>query len=256
MAAAPAPRRGRGSGAGPLRGLLLTAAIAAGGALAAQDGASPYAELFGRRYAEALSMASNRGEAWRGLLAGYGATEPGLLVAAVFPELLRHSLLRDEIEEMGLAALYVPGGTALADYSVGPFQMKPSFAERLEKALSASQSLPPALLDLAAYPEGSGEAARRARRLERLLDEDWQLRYLAAFDLVARRLHDLAGLDEESRLRFLAAAYNCGFDSPRERILAAESWTLFPGRGGYGGRPPVSYVEVAADFHRQGWSGR
>ena len=50
-----------------------------------------------------------------------------------FPELIRYSVLKDKMEGYILMTFYKLHGSKFSDYSVGYFQMKPSFIENLEK---------------------------------------------------------------------------------------------------------------------------
>jgi hypothetical protein len=59
-------------------------------------------------------------------------------VAVIFPELVRYSALRDMIEISLLKTLYVNLGEEYADFSVGPFQMKPSFAEEVNNRIQSA----------------------------------------------------------------------------------------------------------------------
>ena len=56
-----------------------------------------------------------------------------MAIAVVFPELIRYSALRDKIEITLLKSLYIYKGDDYADFSIGQFQMKPSFAELIHK---------------------------------------------------------------------------------------------------------------------------
>jgi hypothetical protein len=56
-------------------------------------------------------------------------------VSVVFPELVRYSALQDKIEITLLKALYVNLGEEYANFSIGPFQMKPSFAEKIREGM-------------------------------------------------------------------------------------------------------------------------
>ena len=56
-----------------------------------------------------------------------------LAVAVVFPELVRYSALMDFMETTAVKALYQQKGVKGADFSIGRFQMKPSFVEDLER---------------------------------------------------------------------------------------------------------------------------
>jgi hypothetical protein len=176
--------------------------------------------------------------------------DAGTLVPAVFPELLRRRPVRDEVENAALAALYVARGTSAADFSVGRFQMKPSFAERLETAVGGLPDPPPGIALICAWPPGEGEAARRRERFLRLCSEEWQLRYLAAMEHVLRARFALESMGREERIRFVAAAYNHGFWRGGDEIEGAADWRLFPGGGP---DAPFRYADVAVDFWRRYW---
>ncbi len=55
------------------------------------------------------------------------------LKAIIFPELIRYNRVFDAIQIESLKYLYVTEGKYYADFSVGFFQMKPSFAEKVER---------------------------------------------------------------------------------------------------------------------------
>ncbi len=55
------------------------------------------------------------------------------VVAIIYPELLRYNYLKDFFETSSLELVYVNYGSEAADFSIGHFQMKPSFVEQLEK---------------------------------------------------------------------------------------------------------------------------
>ncbi len=56
----------------------------------------------------------------------YGIEEKALK-AVVFPELMRYNLLQNLIETEALELLYIQAGSKQIDFSIGNFQMKPSF---------------------------------------------------------------------------------------------------------------------------------
>jgi hypothetical protein len=214
--------------------------------------AQDFETIFGGRYQGALSVVRARQSSWRAGLEGLGA-DAQVLVPVVFPELLRRSVIREGMEDFGLATLYVSGGRDAADFSVGVFQMKPSFVETLEESLAALPSLPDALrplLDHAGAPTGRD---RRSLRYQRLLDEHWQLRYLAGFACIVGNRFPLESMGIEDRIRFLAAAYNHGYRHSREEIAAAGALQLFPNGARPHGRAQYRYTDVAVDFYDRYW---
>ena len=58
------------------------------------------------------------------------------LKAIVFPELIRYNGVFNALEVESLKYLYVSEGKHYANFSVGYFQMKPSFAEMVESDFS------------------------------------------------------------------------------------------------------------------------
>ena len=58
---------------------------------------------------------------------------PQMIFAIVAPEITQYSYLKNKIETYSLKVLYVQYGLAYSDFSVGFFQIKPSFVELLEK---------------------------------------------------------------------------------------------------------------------------
>lgn len=227
--------------------LLLAFALAAAPA-PGQD----FEAVFGGRYKAAVQLTRERGAVWAARCAALGA-DPQTLVPVIFPELLRFSLLRSEVEMLGVATLYVQQGTRGADFSIGRFQMKPSFVETLERGIRADTGAPPGLRVILEFPGAATERDRRAARYGRLASDDWQLTYLACFYRLVSRRFALQDLPVEDRIRFLASAYNHGFQLDRQEIIRAEDLRCFPS-GRASGRPnPWRYTDVAVDFYERYW---
>lgn len=111
------------------------------------------------------------------------AKQAAAILAIGFPEMVRYHLFRDFIETKILEALYTRYGSTYADFSVGIFQMKPSFVEALEDLVrnhKLAQKHP-------IFPLAQEASAQRQERLARLQDFGWQLRYLYAFYEVAQK---------------------------------------------------------------------
>ncbi len=135
--------------------------------------------------------------------------------AIVFPELLRYNRLQDNVELAALLALYVRGGTEAANYSVGKFQMKPSFAEEVERAWMRSSLRHTYRL----YFDLHDGKPQRSKRVERLRDERWQCVYIALFvRLLLEREPSWTNLEADSRIRLLATAYNYRFTASTEEL--------------------------------------
>ncbi|HMR44504.1 MAG TPA: hypothetical protein PKC40_11755, partial [Saprospiraceae bacterium] len=57
---------------------------------------------------------------------------PREVMAVVFPEMIRYNLVKDFFETSALELIYANLGSREVDFSIGIFQMKPSFIEKLE----------------------------------------------------------------------------------------------------------------------------
>lgn len=214
---------------------------------------------FATRYA-----ASHR-EAWNAVWADFDIPLD-VAEAVIFPELVRYNQIQDAIEISSLEAAYPEEGIHGCDYSVGRFQMKPSFVEDLEKrwmrsGLGKRYGL---VFDTAETVEA------RQERLLRLKSEEGQCRYLAIY---LRMLYlDYGSKDKDGRVKqaglemlpaaeqvYLAAtAYNHGtrWASPgsgsleRIRAVAAEKTFPLPNlwRTKY---KNYSYGDLAARYYSQ-----
>ncbi|RYF89536.1 MAG: hypothetical protein EOO03_05800 [Chitinophagaceae bacterium] len=132
--------------------------------------------------------------------------------AIVFPEVMRYNSLKDGIEAESLRTLYVQLGNEYADFSIGIFQMKPSFAEQVEE--KAEHLLSPAIkkeLQLQ-YDSDDTEEIRR-QRVERLQDAEWQMIYLTAFTALCNQKYANKKFENNlEKMQWYATVYNAGFD--------------------------------------------
>lgn len=146
--------------------------------------------------------------------------------SVVFPELLRYSEFRNELESLMNECLAFASEESNG-FSIGLFQMKPSFAAKVEALLCEN----PELKGKYASIDFGGDLSSfdsRLKRIKRLNDFDLQLEYLKAFaDFEVKIL----GLEEEAftqRLSFLATAYNYGIQIDRDVFEPVLSWQTFP----------------------------
>jgi hypothetical protein len=168
-------------------------------------------------------------------------------LAVVAPEIANYNLLKDQVEYRMLEVFYVEKGKDYANYSVGPFQMKPIFVEQLEQELNQRSELK----DLsAAFQYHSTDLFEiRKMRVRRLKTVYWQLRYLMLYHQIIRlRFPDLQEKSTEEQLQFLAAAYNRGYTHSKETILKWMQTAWFPN---YGEPPSFIYSELAVDFWKK-----
>lgn len=140
-------------------------------------------------------------------------------VSVIFPELVRYSAIKDKMETTLLKTLYVNLGEEYANFSIGRFQVKPSFASyiRTESSLCLGRrsevrfSQPYEFDDISNY---------RKSIVTDLEDPKTQFNYIVAFFMICRKKFRTPGMDEEERLRFLSTAYNYGIDKTKEQILS------------------------------------
>jgi hypothetical protein len=163
------------------------------------------------------------------------------LKAIVFPELIRYNSFFNALEVESLKFLYVTEGRDYADFSVGYFQMKPSFGEMIEH--DAFNMLP------VKYRNGSGwkskvttdEESRKAR-VKRLSSVRQQLLYLCAFyKLCENRFYKRISSPQE-RVKLFATCYNAGYH------LSYESLQSFMTKNHYHGH---NYSSVSMYYFAQ-----
>ena len=174
------------------------------------------------------------------------AFEPQMLFAITAPELTQFSYLSDKLETYSLKVFYVQKGKAYSDFSIGCFQMKPSFVELLEETAAADAVLKTKYAAcLFANPD---EREARVTRIDRLCTVEWQLTYLSLFcEIVRKRFGGLAFSGREEELRFYAAAYNCGFFKSEQQIKDMMQKTLFPRFS----QQKFNYSDIAVWFYRE-----
>ncbi|HEX2977171.1 MAG TPA: hypothetical protein VHO68_14645 [Bacteroidales bacterium] len=135
--------------------------------------------------------------------------------AIVFPELVRYSALRDKMEITLLKALYVNLGEDYANFSVGRFQIKPSFARSvMEKATGLP--LRKTGLSFSDKPAFDDPEYRKSI-LSELEDPVMEFGYVVAFIKICEKKYTLPQ-EKESRLKFLSTAYNCGIEKDERQI--------------------------------------
>lgn len=137
---------------------------------------------------------------------------------------IRYCMWKDEIERAAVNGLYISKGRAGANFSIGRFQMKPSFAEDVEDAWNHSS--------LAreygfSFNLQQNSDARRSR-IRRLGTEQGQCRYLAIFIRLLQLRHpQLLRMSQEEQVRFLSTAYNYSFTASWDDIIRMQSQCHF-----------------------------
>lgn len=152
---------------------------------------------------------------------GENPEKKAILVSVVFPEIVRYSLIRDLLETKSLEIGYVSKGSGFVDFSIGRFQMKPSFLESIERVVKSSGELSSKYQKILNYASTSEKEVRKDR-INRLKSFNWQVRYLKAFyDITLTRHAFLEHRSMQYKIHYMATAYNHGFLSDKEEI---EHW--------------------------------
>ena len=138
--------------------------------------------------------------------------------AVIFPELIRYSLFQDKMESGAVKTLYISRGRGGCDFSIGRFQMKPSFVEDLEKRWMRSGLA----REYNLYFDTKDNETARKIRITRMEKDEWQCIYLAVFlkmlyldygsvNRQGEYVQDgLDTLPPKEQVRLAATAYNRG----------------------------------------------
>jgi hypothetical protein len=175
-----------------------------------------YAELFNEDWKKALSFVSDNETLIKQKLEEYGVSYP-VAISVVFPELVRYSALRDKIEITLLKALYINLGAEYANFSIGPFQMKPSFAEMIRKKAWDSMGTKAGKL-FVKKTDYDDIRTFRASVVSDLENPEIQVNYIIAFIKICEENFRLKNKSDSDRIRFLATAYNYGFWKKKKEI--------------------------------------
>ncbi len=224
--------------------IALAATIAFGNTATAQE----YRAIFEKEWKEAETYITGEKEIWGIIFSEFGLPA-NLAVSVVFPELIRYSALQDLIETAAIRALYLQGGTRGADFSIGRFQMKPSFAEALEHDWMQTGLRH----EYEIYFDPADNIYARRARIRRLDNPEWQCIYLALFlKLLYRRFPELANEEMTEQVRFCATAYNSSFRGTYQEIREKSPRRFFhtdfmPTAG----TVYYSYSDIAASYYKE-----
>jgi hypothetical protein len=205
------------------------------------SGKSYYRQIFQEHYDDALQFISNN--RWMADSLKVNSVDPNFALAIIFPELIRYSSIQDKMEMSGLLTLYVQYGEKYANFSVGRFQMKPTFAEQLEKDANNIKSQKGNAFNQ------TNTSEVRMERVKRLDDIYWQVKYLALFIKVMNsKYRQISWNSEEEKLKFYATAYNSGYSLCEEIINKRIGSDMFY-TGIVKGNSCYNYADIAADYY-------
>jgi hypothetical protein len=170
-----------------------------------------FGKTFGHKAILATEKLSNLQQSF-GLCSKVCKQDVKFMQSLIFPEVMRYNSLKDDIETESLKTLYVQFGQEYANFSIGLFQMKPTFAIQVET--KAKQLLTDSIYkELQLNYEVTDEELIREKRIERLRDNQWQLVYLTAFICICNETYEQKQFtSKQEKLQWYATIYNAGFD--------------------------------------------
>ena len=169
---------------------------------------------FGENWLQAEQYVREHRAEWKKTFKEFGVN-PKVAEAVIFPELIRYSRWQDKIESSAVATLYVTKGKRLADFSIGRFQMKPSFTEEVEKEWNRSTLA--RKYSLTFDTDNTSEARRE--RTTRLKSAEGQCRYLAIFIRLQQIRHpELLRCSKTEQVRRLATLYNGSYTASWQEL--------------------------------------
>ncbi len=149
------------------------------------------------------------------------------LFSIVAPEISQYRFLQDKVESYALKVLYISNGQNYSDFSIGYFQMKPSFVEEIERHIAFDSSLDSLFSDCLFSKPDSKES--RLERISRLEDINWQLKYLEIFCIIVETKSANQKFSSiKSKLKFYSSAYNIGFNKTIAQIEKISEIDSFP----------------------------
>ena len=149
------------------------------------------------------------------------------MFSIVAPEVSQFVKLSNTIETYSLKVLYVQYGKGYADFSIGHFQMKPSFIEGIENYIANNKELKIKYESYLFHDSKSKNA--RIERIDRLNSISWQIKYLSVFcDLIHHKFNTIQFVSNSEKVRFFASAYNSGFHKSENELKSMQKTKCFP----------------------------
>jgi predicted metal-dependent hydrolase len=204
-----------------------------------------YEEIFGENWKKAEAF-EKENRKWMKQMSEKNRISYPVTASVVFPELVRYSSIRDKIEITLLKALYINSGDNYADFSIGVFQVKPSFAELVatEAVNYLGKKASPRLVYSSDYKDIKEYRKALVAKLE---DPQSEFNFIIAFIRICLKKYNLNDQDGPELVRFLATAYNCGPDKTEEQIRSIMDKKYF--RTGLLKSEVYSYAEVSLSWY-------
>jgi hypothetical protein len=149
------------------------------------------------------------------------------IYSLVAPEVANFSDFEDAWQMTALEILYIDYGVSYANFSVGRFQLKPSFLESIEQEVRINDKL--SYFNDLIYYKSSDEKEIRTERLKRMRYIEWQFKYLCLFYAIMElKYNDLKFSSTQDKLRFYSTALNHSYKACKEETLKWQKVAYFP----------------------------
>lgn len=208
-----------------------------------------YRDIFNEDYIEAHEFISKNKDLIEKVCQSFN-NDPAVISSIIFPEAIRYSMIRNFLETTSLDLVYVSTGSA--DFSIGSFQIKPSFAERIEYYVKNDRNIQDSdLLEWFRYDEGLKDYQIRKERIDRLKSTEGQLMYINYFYThLLDRFSYLNAVEMEYLIKFSSTAYNHNFEADQIEIEQFMQKSFFPW-GGNNEKEKYNYADIAWDYFQQ-----
>ncbi|HLN20962.1 MAG TPA: hypothetical protein VK213_07720 [Bacteroidales bacterium] len=176
-----------------------------------------YREVFGEYWTKAGEY-ERENRYWMEEMADENQVPYETVIAIIFPELVRYSALRDRMETTLLKALYINLGEEYANFSIGRFQVKPSFAEKIRD--DANELLDrKSEISFMQKEDFNDISNYRKSIVTDLEDPRTEFRYVIAFIRICEKKYKTERMTEPEKVKFLSTAYNYGIEGDAEEIM-------------------------------------
>ena len=200
-----------------------------------------FTETYKSEYENALEFYRQHPEVKQQLIqSGLTDDEATMAMAIVAPELAVHYVFSDWAQTKTLQLIYVQYDHS--DFSIGFFQIKPSFIEYLEKRVAVDEVMKKQYGDVVI--RATDVIQQRKVRVARLTSLKWQTKYLCLFMQYAKQRKDDFKSPEE-RVAYWATLYNAGFKVSDQTIAKLRKIKGFPTL-----RRQFNYSDIALIFYK------
>ena len=173
-----------------------------------------YSKIF-NRWDEAVEWI-NENKSWMKELCDEYDVDYEMATTIVFPELLRYSRYRNVLETLANKALYIQFGSEYSNFSVGVFQIKPSFVEDL---LFSNELSKGKLYDILNIKEDyDDDTELREEIVYALQSEKSAFRFVIAFMKICEKRYKIEDFDEYEKVVFMSTVYNAGLKTKQEDV--------------------------------------